>query len=83
MTSETMLTCTGDHPGPIMTYLADCQGSCSKFSGSSGNVWVKIDQAGYDAKEAVPWASKRLPTQNSTWTIRLPSKLAPGEYILR
>ncbi|KFA69936.1 hypothetical protein S40285_03909 [Stachybotrys chlorohalonatus IBT 40285] len=72
-----------DHPGPVMTYLADCKGSCSQFSGSTGNVWVKIDQAGYDATEAVPWASKRLPTQNSTWEVKLPSKIAPGEYILR
>ncbi|KAF2193191.1 lytic polysaccharide monooxygenase [Zopfia rhizophila CBS 207.26] len=72
-----------DHPGPIMTYLADCNGKCSSFSGSSGNVWVKIDQAGYDASQSVPWASKRLPTQNSTWTVKLPSKMAPGEYILR
>lgn len=72
-----------DHPGPIMTYLADCKGSCSSFSGSSGNVWVKIDHAGYDASQAVPWASKRLPTQNSTWTVTLPSKIKPGEYVLR
>ena len=72
-----------DHPGPILTYLADCKGPCSSFSGSTGNVWVKIDQAGYDASQAVPWASKRLPTQNSTWTVKLPSSIKPGEYVLR
>ncbi|KAF1848148.1 lytic polysaccharide monooxygenase [Cucurbitaria berberidis CBS 394.84] len=72
-----------DHPGPILTYLADCKGKCSSFSGSTGNVWVKIDQAGYDASKAVPWASKRLPTQNSTWTVNLPSSIKPGEYVLR
>ncbi|GJC88554.1 endoglucanase-7 [Colletotrichum liriopes] len=66
-----------------MTYLADCGGKCSNFDGSKGNVWVKIDQSGYDANEAIPWASKRLPEQNSTYTIKLPSKIAPGEYILR
>tara|TARA_R110002003_G_scaffold198_23_gene15572 strand:+ start:5523 stop:6050 length:528 start_codon:yes stop_codon:yes gene_type:complete len=72
-----------DHPGPILTYLADCKGACSAFSGSSGNVWVKIDQAGYDASQSVPWASKRLPTMNSTWTVQLPKSIKPGEYILR
>ncbi|CCF36552.1 family 61 endoglucanase [Colletotrichum higginsianum] len=72
-----------DHPGPIMTYLADCGGKCSEFDGSKGNVWVKIDQSGYDANEAIPWASKRLPEQNSTYTIKLPATIAPGEYILR
>ena len=68
---------------PVMTYLASCGGSCSKFDGSTGKVWVKIDQAGYDASESVPWASKRLPEQNSTWTAKLPSSIAPGEYLLR
>ncbi|KAH7095700.1 family 61 endoglucanase [Paraphoma chrysanthemicola] len=72
-----------DHPGPILTYLADCKGKCSAFSGSSGNVWVKIDQAGYDASQSVPWASKRLPTINSTWTVQLPKSIKPGEYVLR
>lgn len=68
---------------PVMTYLASCGGSCSKFSGSTGKVWVKIDQAGYDASESIPWASKRLPEQNSTWPVTLPSSIAPGEYLLR
>lgn len=67
----------------VMTYLASCGGSCTKFSGSTGKVWVKIDQAGYDASESVPWASKRLPTQNSTYAVTLPKSIAPGEYLLR
>ncbi|KAJ4358588.1 uncharacterized protein N0V89_003172 [Didymosphaeria variabile] len=74
---------TSDHPGPIMTYLANCAGDCTTFSGSTGNVWVKIHQAGYDSTLDPPWASKRLPTQNSTWSVTLPAKLAAGEYLLR
>ncbi|KAH8588581.1 glycoside hydrolase [Bisporella sp. PMI_857] len=74
---------TSDHPGPVMTYLARCPGSCSKFAASSGSIWVKIDQAGYDATQSVPWASKRLPNQNSTWPITLPKTIESGEYILR
>lgn len=66
-----------------MTYLASCGTSCETFSGSTGNVWVKIHQAGYDASLDPPWASKRLPTQNSTWSVTLPSEVAPGEYLLR
>ncbi|KAG8740412.1 Esterase/lipase/thioesterase [Ceratobasidium sp. 414] len=54
-----------DHPGPIMTYLAKCPGSCSTFKADSGNIWVKIQEDGYDATQSVPWASKRLPTVNS------------------
>lgn len=66
-----------------MTYLANCGGSCESFSGATGAVWVKIHQAGYDASFSTPWASKRLPEQNSTWTVTLPSTLASGQYILR
>ncbi|KAF8752840.1 Glycoside hydrolase family 18 protein [Rhizoctonia solani] len=36
-----------DHPGPIMTYLAKCPGSCSAFKADSGNIWIQED--GYDA----------------------------------
>ncbi|KAK6532344.1 hypothetical protein TWF281_006533 [Arthrobotrys megalospora] len=72
-----------DHPGPIMTWLAKCPGQCKDFKGNTGNVWVKIHQAGYDASLNPPWASKRLPTQNSTWPVTLPSTIEPGEYILR
>lgn len=53
-----------DHPGPVMTYMARCPGKCSAFKGDTGNVWFKIDQSGYDASFAVPWASKRLYTLN-------------------
>lgn len=47
-----------------MTYMARCPGKCSAFAANSGNIWFKIDQSGYDASFAVPWASKRLYTQN-------------------
>lgn len=67
----------------VLTYLAKCPGKCSQFSADSGKIWVKIDQAGYDAAKNPPWASKRLPTQNSTWTVTLPKSIVDGEYILR
>ncbi|EUC61095.1 glycoside hydrolase family 61 protein [Rhizoctonia solani AG-3 Rhs1AP] len=72
-----------DHPGPIMTYLAKCPGSCSTFKADSGNIWVKIQEDGYDATKNPPWASKRLPTVNSTWSATIPKTLQNGEYILR
>ena len=74
---------TSDHPGPIMTYLARCPNGCATFKGDTGNVWVKIQQDGYDASQTPPWASKRLPTVNSTWPATIPATIAPGEYLLR
>ena len=72
-----------DHPGPIMTYLAKCPSKCSQFKADSGNIWVKIQEDGYDATKNPPWASKRLPTVNSTWSATIPKSLQNGEYILR
>ncbi|THG98883.1 hypothetical protein EW026_g3369 [Hermanssonia centrifuga] len=35
---------TSVHPGPVMTYIAECPNGCANFIGDTGNVWVKIDQ---------------------------------------
>lgn len=46
-------------------------------------VQVKIQEDGYNAALDPPWASKRLPTVNSTWPATIPAALRPGEYLLR
>jgi cellulase len=42
---------------PVMTYIASCgSADCSSFKGDSGNVWVKIDQDGYNHdRTGFPW----------------------------
>jgi lytic cellulose monooxygenase (C1-hydroxylating) len=32
----------------VMTYIAKCPNGCANFKGDSGNVWVKIEQSGWD-----------------------------------
>jgi lytic cellulose monooxygenase (C1-hydroxylating) len=71
------------HFGPVMTYLANCNGDCKTFKGDAGNVWVKIDQMAYDKSKDPAWASILLTKQNATWTVPVPPNLAPGEYVLR
>jgi lytic cellulose monooxygenase (C1-hydroxylating) len=71
------------HPGPVMTYLASCNGDCKTFAGDTGNVWVKIDQVAYDPRQNPAWGSLVLTAQNAVWTITVPETLAPGEYVLR
>lgn len=66
-----------------MTYLAKCPNGCASFKGDTGKVWVKIQQDGYDASKDPPWASKRLPTVNSTWSATIPKSISSGEYLLR
>jgi lytic cellulose monooxygenase (C1-hydroxylating) len=63
--------------------MAKCNPSCSTFKGETGAVWVKIDQMGYDKSKNPPWGSDMLARQNATWTVSIPSSIAPGEYLLR
>lgn len=53
------------------------------FKGDTGPVWVKIDQLSYNPAANPPWASDLLREQGAKWTVTIPPKLAPGEYLLR
>jgi len=67
------------HKGPVMTYLADCQGDCSTFN-ATGDVWFKIDESGYSNGV---WASDTLIQNNSSYTTKIPTTIASGQYLLR
>ncbi|KZT30032.1 lytic polysaccharide monooxygenase [Neolentinus lepideus HHB14362 ss-1] len=72
------------HVGPVITYLGKVPSGTdiTSYEPTGSNViWFKIDQAGYSNGE---WAATDvLSAQNSTWTVTVPSKLAPGQYIVR
>ncbi len=75
---------------PVLTpivgrrYLAHCpQDDCKSFKGDTGNVWVKIEQLGYNPSGKPPWASDLLREQGAKWSVTIPPKLAPGAYLLR
>ena len=66
------------------SYLAHCPNdNCKAFKGDTGNIWVKIDQLVYNPSANPPWASDLLRVQGAKWTVTIPPKLAPGEYLLR
>jgi lytic cellulose monooxygenase (C1-hydroxylating) len=66
------------------SYLAHCPNdNCKAFKGDTGNIWVKIDQLAYNPSANPPWASDLLRVQGAKWTVTIPQKLAPGEYLLR
>jgi len=67
--------------GPVLTYIASCPGNCSLVDKTTLK-WIKIDQSGYDTTTAI-WASQALINNNSTWTTKVPSKIAPGNYVFR
>ncbi|KAH8111662.1 family 61 endoglucanase [Phellopilus nigrolimitatus] len=68
------------HPGPVMGYLAKCNGPCSEFFGDGP--WVKIQQDGYDPTLSTPWAEERLRAAQQ-WDFTIPKDLEDGEYLLR
>nr|AAM22493.1 family 61 endoglucanase [Phanerodontia chrysosporium] len=72
------------HPGPVMTYIAECTGGCANFKGDTGNVWVKIDQDGYNPSRGdLAWGEEVIRLEGSKYSVTIPAGLKPGQYLLR
>ncbi|KAI9170705.1 Endoglucanase-7 [Paramyrothecium foliicola] len=70
------------HPhGPIIAYVAKCNGECTNVSPDSLR-WVKIQEQGIDYATQT-WASAEFVNKGSKWTVTIPKSLAPGNYVLR
>lgn len=72
------------HKGPVIDYLAACSGECTSTSASALK-FVKIAASGVVNPSPVPgkWASDNLAANNNTWTVKIPSTLKAGNYVLR
>jgi len=72
------------HHGPVITYLANCNGDCSSVD-KTALEFFKIDEAGLLDDSNVPgnWASDKLISANNSWTVTIPSAIASGNYVLR
>ncbi|KAF9454001.1 lytic polysaccharide monooxygenase [Macrolepiota fuliginosa MF-IS2] len=70
-----------DHQGPVSTYMASCDGDCTKFS-ANGAKWFKVDAGGYDPSTK-QWAADQLRASNNTWTSTVPAGLQAGQYLMR
>ncbi|KDR76933.1 hypothetical protein GALMADRAFT_66407 [Galerina marginata CBS 339.88] len=71
------------HFGPILNYSK--MGfyplyNCSTFKGDTGSPWFKIQQDTYGNGV---WPSDTLAKSNFTYAVKIPSKIAPGAYLLR
>ncbi|KAI1823941.1 glycoside hydrolase family 61 protein [Xylaria intraflava] len=67
--------------GPILTYVAACDGDCSSADKTTLE-WVKIDAVGYDDSTST-WGTGQMMANNNTWTTTVPETLAPGNYVFR
>lgn len=75
------------HRGPVLDYLASCNGDCTKVDKTSLK-FNKIDEAGFNRMSGVPYtgghfASDDLRERGNTWTVTIPSYVAKGKYVLR
>ncbi|KAL3485256.1 glycosyl hydrolase family 61-domain-containing protein [Aspergillus germanicus] len=73
-----------DHHGPVITYLAECDGDCASVDKTTLE-FFKIDEGGLIDNSAVPgtWASDELIADNFSRTITIPSDIKSGNYVLR
>ena len=71
------------HLGPVISYLANCNGDCTAVDKTS-LLFNKIEAIGL-VTPGVPgtWAAGQLSANNSTWSLTIPSSIAPGNYVLR
>ncbi|KAH6673806.1 glycosyl hydrolase family 61-domain-containing protein [Halenospora varia] len=72
------------HHGPVIDYLANCGGDCTTVDKTTLE-FFKIDGVGLLDDTTVPgdWASDTLIANNNSWTVTIPSDIAPGNYVLR
>ncbi|KAK8026286.1 hypothetical protein PG990_004109 [Apiospora arundinis] len=72
------------HKGPVIDYMAACDGDCSKASAGSLN-FFKIAEAGLVDGSSNPakFASDSLIANNNSWTTTIPATLKAGNYVLR
>ncbi|QSZ34819.1 hypothetical protein DSL72_007678 [Monilinia vaccinii-corymbosi] len=73
------------HHGPVLDYLAACPGDDCTTVDKTKLKFFKIDGVGLIDDTTVPgtWASDKLIANNNSWSVTIPSSLAPGAYVLR
>ncbi|KAH7304099.1 Thermoascus Gh61 isozyme A [Stachybotrys elegans] len=72
------------HKGPILDYLALCNGNCSTVDKSSLRFFKIAATALIRQNNAFGyWASDQLIDNNFAWQVTIPANLLPGNYVLR
>jgi hypothetical protein len=81
----TIMWSSMEHPGPITTWMAKCDGPCSEWTGQSTEaVWFKIDEYGFENGEwANTVAQANLVNGLPSWTVTIPSTIVAGNYLIR
>ncbi|KAL2857184.1 glycoside hydrolase [Aspergillus pseudoustus] len=70
------------HKGPIINYLASCNGDCSAVD-KTGLEFFKIQAEAIVDASTDTWITDELIANNYTTSVTIPSSIAPGNYVLR
>ncbi|KAI1116712.1 lytic polysaccharide monooxygenase [Nemania sp. NC0429] len=75
------------HHGPILTYLAACDGDCATADKEALR-WFKIEERGQIALgpgggTTGLWAADDLIEAGGDWTVKIPASIRAGNYVLR
>ena len=72
------------HVGPIIDYLASCDGDCATVE-KTALEFFKINEGGLLDSSAAPgrWVTDELIENAFTWETTIPPSVAPGSYVLR
>ncbi|KAI1372788.1 carbohydrate-binding module family 1 protein [Hypoxylon crocopeplum] len=73
------------HKGPMIDYLAACDGSCETVN-KEVLEFFKIDEVGLidpDGAQNGFWGSDELIQNNNTWLVQIPANIKAGNYVLR
>ncbi|KAJ5257918.1 hypothetical protein N7524_009474 [Penicillium chrysogenum] len=72
------------HHGPVITYLASCNGDCTTVDKTTLE-FFKIEEEGLidGANPPGTWATDDLIAAGGKWTVKIPSTIAPGNYVMR
>ncbi|KAI9781323.1 MAG: hypothetical protein M1816_002420 [Peltula sp. TS41687] len=70
------------HKGPIMTYLADCDGPCETVEKTMFR-FFKFQQTGLVSAEPQRWATDVFLDQGGMWRVTIPNDIPSGNYTMR
>jgi cellulase len=75
------------HHGPIMSYLAACNGDCATVDKITLK-WFKIAEMGQltygtGGGKAGTWADDKLRAAGGAWSVKIPASIEAGTYVLR
>ncbi|KAI9777571.1 MAG: hypothetical protein M1816_004632 [Peltula sp. TS41687] len=70
------------HKGPIMTYLANCNGPCEQVDKTKLK-FFKFEQTGLLQANPQRWATDQFLEQGGSWKVTIPNDIASGNYTMR